>query len=1232
MTRSVARPAGQGASCPRRSLVLGTVLAVISLAGVLAGAPSAAAASGSPWWHPSTRMFSSNLPVGGEATVVLTALNLGDGQARGVPRLTESFPAGYSVQNVELFALFYEQGKVNAASLHKFLEGGGEGPNLCQHSTTSARCDVDLELLKSFNKEEAVLNPYEDIEMRVTVKNETATASGAQMSGEVTGGEAPRARISQPLPVTNAAPTFGVEHFAIAPEEEGGSVGAEAGSHPFQLTSQLTLKEGPDQTRPLALTRDLGIKLPPGLVGNASTIPRCTDAELKEVGEENGGVGIASSVNKCPAGSMIGAASITFDEPNIGGVVTNSVPVFNVVPQKGEPARFAFQVVQAPIFLDTAVRTGSDYGVTVSTHNITELAAFISSTITLWGVPGDERHDISRGLPCFITGKLYTKEASPSCVHAAQGQPPAFLSLPSACGRFVSSVEGFSYPNAAAPGPGGQELVRSEYALTDEFGRELGISGCGALRFEPSIDVTPELTRPSSPSGLRVNLHMPQEADEVANGTANATIKDLSVTLPEGVTVNPASATGLEACSETAVGYQASLSNQPSSLSFTPSLPEGFEAGAGGFCPPASKIGTVSFHSRLLPPGQAISGAVYLAAQNANPFGSLLAIYVVAEDPVSGVAVKLAGDVSPDPITGRLTTTFRNAPQLPFEDATLKFFGGPRAALTTPATCGVYTTVASVTPWSESTHATPTSSFTIGAPCPTQRPFAAQLGVSPQSLQAGAFTNLLTTVGLQDGSQPLQAVTLQFPPGFSGILKGIKLCGEAQADAGTCGAESLVGHASARVGVGSEPFEVTGGQVFLTEGYRGAPFGLSIVTAAKAGPFDLGIIVVRARVEVDPYTAQITVVTDFSGPHAIPSILDGIPLSIKGVNVAIDRKDFTFNPTNCNVEQTTGAITSAEGATASVSVPFQVANCATLKFAPKFDVFTTGATSKAKGASLTVKIAYPPGSEANLQKVDLELPRALPAQLKTLQKACTEAQFNANPAGCPPHSVIGQVLVHTPVLTAPLAGPAYLVSHGGAAFPDVELVLEGEGVELIVDGKTQIKKGITYSHFETVPDAPFSSFEFTSPQGEFALFTASANLCHTALKMPTTLVGQNGAVIKQITNVAITGCGAPALRIDRHFVKGAEATIIATVPGAGHITATAPNTFKGAQSPGRAQRVTLHVRLNKKRLAFIAAHPHKRMNVKVKVLFTPKSGPKLVRFVTVSFGHVQKKHKPRPRR
>jgi hypothetical protein len=523
---------------------------------------------------------------------------------------------------------------------------------------------------------------------------------------------------------------------------------------------------------------------------------------------------------------------------------------------------------------------------------------------------------------------------------------------------------------------------------------------------------------------------------------------------------------------------------------------------------------------------------------------------VAVQDPVSGVRVKLAGEVQPDPVTGQLTSTFKDTPQLPFEDFRLHFFGGQRAPLATPSTCGSYTTTASFAPWSKNQPADSSSTFDItsgpnGGPCQSP-PFSPSLTGGSSNLQAEAFTPFTTTISRADGEQSLKAVTLHMAPGLSGILSGVTLCEEGDANAGTCSAASQIGETTVSVGLGGDPFSVTGGRVYITKGYGGAPFGLSIVNPAKAGPYDLGsgpcdCVVVRAKIEVDPHTAALTVSTNEQGPHAIPTILDGIPLQIKHVNVTITRPGFTFNPSNCSPLAIDASLKSAQGAVANSAVPFQVTNCATLKFAPKFSVSTAGKTSKAKGASLHVKLAYPKApfaSQANIASVKVDLPKQLPSRLTTLQKACTASQFAANPAGCPAASIVGHAKAITPLLPVPIEGPAYFVSHGGEAFPSLIMVLQGYGVTVELVGTTLITKGITSSTFKTVPDVPVGSFELTLPQGPFSALATNGDLCRSKLTMPTFFKAQNGAVLRQATKVAVTGCAKAKHRHKKKHKRG----------------------------------------------------------------------------------------------
>ncbi len=550
-------------------------------------------------------------------------------------------------------------------------------------------------------------------------------------------------------------------------------------------------------------------------------------------------------------------------------------------------------------------------------------------------------------------------------------------------------------------------------------------------------------------------------------------------------------------------------------------------------------MGTVSIKTPLL--DHELQGAAYLASQDTNPFASPLVLYLLVHDPISGVQVKLAGTVSPDPVTGQLTSTFANTPELPFEELKLHFFDGPRASLSTPPSCGSYATDASFTPWSAGPAAPASASFAItsgaeGSGCPNPAGLAPAFNAQSTSTQAGAFTAFTLNLGHRDQDQPLSGMTIHLPQGVAAMLASLTPCPEPQASRGECGPESQIGQATAYAGLGPEPDQQTG-RVYLTGPYGGAPFGLSIATPAVAGPFNLGTVVVRATINVDPNTAAVTITS------AIPTVVQGVgmapsgvPLQLKQLQVTVDRPGFEFNPTSCNKMAVTGTLTGSEGASAQVSSPFQVAGCQGLPFHPRLEVSTQGQASRANGASLTVKVTSQGLGVANIAKTKLTLPAALPSRLTTIQKACPDSVFQSTPAdpggACDEGSLIGEGIAHTPVLRAPLKGPAYLVSHGGAAFPDVEFVLKGEGILLVLDGKTDIKNGITTSEFNSVPDAPVESFEAILPMGPHSALSAYASasnpydLCAANLAIPTVITAQNGAVIEPTTKITPQGCAA----------------------------------------------------------------------------------------------------------
>jgi hypothetical protein len=999
--------------------------------------------------------------------IIVTAADLGDAPANGTTTMVDRLPPGVKAETIDAVA------------------GEGEA-----HKLLPATCSLQsLSCVFVGN-----VPAYDQIEMRIGVLVEGAVSGENEAS--VTGGGAAVASIRRPLTISDAPTPFGIEGNEVSLEEEGGGVATQAGSHPFQLTSTVMLNELAG-AQPAALPKDVAVNLPPGLIGNPTPFAQCTASQfLTRVKKEVD--------NECPSKTAIGVARVTVNDPTINHLGTFTVPLFNLEPSVGEPARFGFYVLFTPVVIDTAIRTGGDYGVTATAHNIAQAAGFLKSELTFWGVPGDSRHDPQRGWGCL---ELETAQVKGTpflpCEPLHETKTPPFLVLPTSCtGPLQTSAQADSWdaPNSLVSFGESEQMP--------------AMDGCNQLSFEPSISVAPDGQKGSTPTGLTVNVHVPQDESVNPIGRAQANVQNTTVALPEGVILNASAGDGLVACSLAQIGL-----NTPDAAS----------------CPEASKVGTVEIKTPLLP--RAITGAVYVAAQNANPFGSLVALYIVAEDPISGSRIKVAGDVHLSP-SGQIVSTFSNTPQLAFEDLKLHFFGGSRAPLATPTLCGPYTTSASIDPWSGNPAALTSSTFNVtsgpnGSPCPNPPAFAPSLAAGSTNLQAGAFTPFDTTLSREDGQQNLRGVQLHIPAGLSGLLAGVKLCGEAQANDGTCGPESLIGETTVSVGLGETPFSVTGGKVYITGPYEGAPFGLSIVNPAKAGPYDLGegacdCVLVRARIEVDPHTAALTIATDETGPHKIPTVLQGIPLEIKHINVAVNRPGFTFNPTNCDPTQVTGTLTSTEGARAPVSIPFQVTNCATLKFAPKFSVSTSGKTSKANGASLNVKLAYPKapfGSQANIARVKVDLPKALPSRLTTLQKACTNAQFEANPAGCPAASIIGHAKAITPLIPVPLEGPAYFVSHGGEAFPSLIMVLQGYGVTIDLVGTTFISKaGITSSTFKTVPDQPIRSFELTLPQGKFSALAANGNLCTSKLAMPTEFLAQNGIKINESTPVSVTGC------------------------------------------------------------------------------------------------------------
>jgi streptogramin lyase len=868
--------------------------------------------------------------------------------------------------------------------------------------------------------------------------------------------------------------TFGVSGFSLAALDQGGQPYTQAGGHPYELTTSFEINPTtPGGSSPNANVKDIETELPPGLLGDPTATPRCSRYDFGRF--------------QCSASAQIGVMRLNGE----------AFPLFNLVPPAGMPAEFGALVNGVvAAYIDTKVRTGGDYGITADVVNASAMRGVRTVSLTLWGVPAQASHDAERQCPYPSADHLNYQ--APPCASTAPLRP--FLRNPTSCMGVQSAL--ISVDSWQEPG----NFVRANSQMP-------AMDGCEKLDFNPSLTVVPETSAADSPMGLSIDLHVPQNANPV--GLAEADLKDAVLTLPAGVSVNPAGAGGLESCSAAQIDLKGS---EPAS------------------CPQGSEIGTVELDTPLV--DHPLHGGVYVARQGENPFGSLLAIYIALDDPQSGVVLKLAGEVALDEHTGQLTTSFRENPQLPFEDLKIYLFGGARAALLTPGACGSYTAVSSLTPWSAgaaSQGATPSHSFQVasgsgGSPCSAPG-FAPSLVAGTLSNRAGAFSPFSLTLSRRDGEQRLGAVAVELPPGVAGMLSGVPLCGDAQASAGDCPAASQIGHVTVLAGAGAMPIALPEGgkpqdPVYLTGPYGGAPFGLAIVVPAEAGPFNLDQggrpVVVRAGIHVDPHTAQVSILSD-----PLPLMLQGIPLDIRAVNIAIDRERFMLNPTSCQPMSVDGTAWSAQGASAPLSSRFQAAECRDLPFKPSLTAVTSAHTSRMRGASLHVTLRS--GAEqANIASVEVLLPKRLPSRLATLKLACAATQFLANPAGCPAGSKVGSAVAYTPLLPVPMTGPAYFVSHGGAAFPDLVLVLQGDGVTIQLTGRTFIDKaGITSTTFASIPDVPVTRFDLRLPEGPHSALAARGSLCRRApLSMPTTILAQNGVRVRRDTRVAVAGCRA----------------------------------------------------------------------------------------------------------
>ncbi len=681
-------------------------------------------------------------------------------------------------------------------------------------------------------------------------------------------------------------------------------------------------------------------------------------------------------------------------------------PIFNMeVTSFGVTAELAFKLNFTNTFLIARVRP-DDLGLTVSTPDVAVTGEPHNIAVTIWGSPAASEHDAQRGEYCNAVG----------CFQPYGGPQPAkisvrpFLATPTSCGPFTATMEADSWEHP-------EEWSKAS--------TEVGpIGECDRVPFEPSIEAEPTTTSAESPSGLNVSLVVPQEWENPYS-LATANLKQTIVTLPEGMTANPSLAAGLGSC--TRAQYAAETSS---------SLP-------GEGCPPESKIGSIEIETPIL--AEKIPGAIYIATpyenvkefgDAAHPEGSLLALYVVAKDPERGLIIKTAGKITPNPVTGQLTTSFQDTPQQPFSRFTLKFRPGATAPLISPPACGTFTVQAALTPWSAALEEAPrmlSSAFEIThgvgeGPCPPGGvpPFHPQIISGTQNNDAGSYSPFYLQILRHDGEQEITRFSTVLPPGLTGNLTGIPFCPDADIEASkkvtgaeeeanpSCPAASEIGHTVVSAGVGTVLAQ-TPGKIYLAGPYHGAPLSIVSITSAKVGPFDLGTVVIRFALDINPTTAQVEVSAKDSDP--IPHIIDGIIIHVREIRVYMNREKFIVNPTTCDPASISETIDGAGAEPAnpadqspvSAIAPFQAADCSSLAFKPTFQVSTSAKASRVDGESLTAKLAMAGafGTNSNIHLVKVELPKDLPSRLTTLRKACLASVFETDPANCPPASIVG---------------------------------------------------------------------------------------------------------------------------------------------------------------------------------------------------------------------------------
>jgi len=870
-----------------------------------------------------------------------------------------------------------------------------------------------------------------------------------------------------------AGADFQISSFEGVTLNKDGSADRRAGGHPYEQRFSFKVTTKLDElgnVEPDGNLKDVEIDFPAGFVGDPSAATVCSEAQFGQLSQET----LAPS---CPDGSQVGTVELL---AATGGEAETTIfmPLWNMGSHADVPSEFGYSPLLTGLHTRAFVRTGRDNGITIVTRELPQPTAIVGAKVTLWGVPSDPAHDEFRRRLCF-NGECFSPPSSTNWPR----QP--FVTNPTDCTEetltSVLRVDSWQEPG---------NYAKAEF-------QSPGPIGCEKLSFTPTFSWQSDNQRAGAPAGYSFDLHVPLTRNP--DGLAVPPVKKVVATLPEGVTLSPGGADGLEACSEEELGIHDAT--KPT-------------------CPTSSAVGDASLETPLLP--KPMSGTIYLAEPHANPFDSLFAIYLVFEG--FGARVKLPGKVEVDPNTGRVVSTFDGAPQLPFSTMHLHFGGGSRAVLSNPTECGRKTMTMQIDSWAGQS-VSASSSFGIDQRC--EHPFRPQLDAGARNPVAGSASPFVFRLNRGDDEQQLRTIDVKLPPGQLANLRGISYCpaatiaaispveGTAAAEraAPSCPTGSQIGTATVAAGPGPTPLYISS-RVYLAGPYKGAPLSLVVVTPAISGPYDLGTVVVRSALHIDPLTTQTEAVTD-----PLPTILYGVPLGLRQVWVNLDKPDFTRNPTSCDPLTVQGLFGSYEGATALVTSPYQMGECRALEFGPRLGLRLFGKTDRGNYPRLRASLRAAPG-EANIKKVVVTLPHSEFLEQAHIRTICTRVQYAAQ--ACPAESIYGHAKAVSPLIDQPLEGPVYLRSSDHP-LPDIVADLHGQfDVDLV--GRIDSADGGIRTTFAGVPDAPVTTFVLEMKGGKKGLLVNSRNLCARPNRAKVALAGHNGMRVERRTKLK-NDCG-----------------------------------------------------------------------------------------------------------